>query len=35
MSDRLYEFVVTGTFVAVIAIGSVLGAWALLVTMSW
>tara|TARA_B110001454_G_scaffold191115_1_gene190617 strand:+ start:595 stop:702 length:108 start_codon:yes stop_codon:yes gene_type:complete len=35
MSDRLFEFVVTGIFVAVIAIGSILGAWALLATMSW
>jgi len=35
MSDRLFEFVITGTFVAIIAAGSIFGAWALLATMSW
>ena len=34
MSDRLYEFIVTGIFVVVIVISSILGAWALLTTIS-
>ena len=34
MSDRLYEFIVTGTCVAVIVAGAIFGTWALLVTMS-
>ena len=35
MSDRLYEFIITGTCVAVIVAGAIFGTWALLVTMSW
>ncbi len=35
MSDRLYEFIVTGTCVAAIVAGAIFGTWALLVTMSW
>ena len=34
MSDRLYEFIVTGVCVAVIVAGAIFGAWALLQTMS-
>jgi hypothetical protein len=35
MSERLYEFIVTGTCVALIAAGAIFGTWALLVTMGW
>ena len=35
MSDRLYEFIVTGGCIVMIIAGSIFGAWALLVTMSW
>ena len=35
MSDRLYEFIVTGACVAVIVAGAIFGTWALMVTMSW
>jgi len=35
MSDRLYEFIVTGACVAAIVAGVIFGTWALLVTMSW
>mgnify|MGYP001188348733 CR=1 FL=1 len=34
MSERLHEFIVTGTCVAMIMVGSIFGAWALLQTMS-
>ena len=33
MSNRLYEFIVTGTCVAMIMAAAILGTWALLVTM--
>ncbi len=35
MSDRLYEFIVTGICVSTIVAGAIFGTWALLVTMSW
>ena len=35
MSERLYEFIVTGTCVAIIVAGAIFGTWALMVTMSW
>ena len=34
MSDRLYEFIITGLCVATIVAGVIFGTWALLVTMS-
>jgi len=34
MSDRLFEFVVTGIFCAVIAASAIVGTWLLLITMS-
>ena len=33
MSDRLFEFIVTGTCIAAIVAGAIFGTWALLVTM--
>ena len=35
MSDRLFEFIITGLCVATIAVGAIFGTWALLVTMGW
>ena len=35
MSERLYEFIVTGVCVAMIVAGAILGTWALMVTMSF
>ena len=34
MSERLREFVITGIFVSIIMIGSIFGAWVLMVAMS-
>ncbi len=34
MSDRLFEFIITGLCVATIAAGVIFGTWALMVTMS-
>ena len=34
MSDRLYEFIVTGGCVLMIVAGAIFGTWALLATMS-
>ena len=35
MSDRLFEFIVSGVCIVAIAVGAIFGTWALLVTMSW
>jgi hypothetical protein len=34
MSERLREFIITGTFVAIIAVSAIFGAWLLLATMN-
>jgi len=34
MSNRLYEFIVSGVCVAVIAASAIVGTWLLLITMS-
>ena len=35
MSNRLYEFIVTGVCITMIVAGAIFGTWALLVTMGW